>query len=478
MPIKRSPEEGSRPPLSRGSACHRCFARKVRCSGQPAPESGLNACTSCLRTARFKGHDLAHARCAFQGEGLCSEEGGPSMTGEIYSNVGPAPRRKLTSRSSTNTSVSSTRSAASAVSNATDYSFDSVGASSLISPVSSTGSLKSLGDGIASASSSPETLQLAPPSTYQLPPALPPYALPGGQQQHHQPPYYAPQPSTSSLPPTSFPPHAPFPGTFRTASDPSCAKSLLSRRTKASPMSIALPPQPSMIPSPTVSRANSPVNPASAPLAMPQTWGPPTHQQQHHQPQLQQQQQPQQQHRHQHHQPQPLPLQHHQPQHPHQHAQQHAYSSQYAQQDDLAGAMQSVLTPSTLSKLPGAQSSYDFPLSSEAYASYGGAPTPALGYGGAMHLGAYATHGMSSSALPPTPLRSLSVSELYPPASYAHAPPPPTQASTAGVEYDTHAPVAWSTSFHLPSPGVTFTSSTPHWLAHGGGAAASQYFQV
>ncbi|GAA5902651.1 hypothetical protein JCM8208_007029 [Rhodotorula glutinis] len=474
MPIKRSPEEGSRPPLSRGSACHRCFARKVRCSGQPSPETGLNACTSCLRTARFKGHDLAHARCAFQGEGLCSEEGGPSMTGEIYSNVGPAPRRKLTSRSSTNTSVSSTRSAASAVSNATDYSFDSVGTSSLISPVSSTGSLKSMGDGAASTSSSPETLSLAPPGTYQLPPALPPYAVPGiAPLQQQQQAYYPSQPSTSSLPPTSFPPHAPFPGTFRTASDPSCAKSLLSRRTKASPMSIALPPQPSMIPSPTVPRGNSPVNPASAPLAVPQNWGPPTH---HHQ------QQQQQQHRHQHHQPQPLPLQHHQPQHPHSHphhSQQHTYPSQYAHQDDLAGAMQSVLTPSTLSKLPGAQSSsYDFPLPSEAYAAYGGAPTPALGYGGAMHLGAYGSHGMSSSALPPTPLRSLSVSELYPPSSYAQAPPPPPQASTAGVEYDAHAPVAWSTSFHLPSPGVTFTSSTPHWLAHGGGVAAAQYFQV
>ena len=391
-----------------------------------------------------------------------------------------APRRKLTSRSSTNTSVSSTRSAASAVSNATDYSFDSaVGAASLISPVSSTGSLKSMGDGVPSASSSPETLQLAPPATYQLPPALPPYALPNmahhQQQQPPQPqPYYAPQPSTSTLPATSFPPHAPFPGTFRTASDPSCAKSLLSRRTKASPMSIALPPQPSMIPSPTVSRANSPVNPASAPLAVPHNWGPPAHQ--HQQPQQQQQQQ----HRHLHHQPQPLPLQHHQPQHSHQHPQQHAYATQYAQQDDLAGAMQSVLTPSTLSKLPGAQSSsYDFPLASEAYAAYGGAPTPALGYGGAMHLGGYgAQAGLSSAALPPTPLRSLSVSELYPPSSYAQAPPPPPQASTAGVEYDAHAPVAWSTSFHLPSPGVTFTSSTPHWLAHGGGAVASQYFQV
>lgn len=79
MPIKRSPEETSRPPLSRGrsvvpvlclsrrhsaltaavhldSACHRCFSRKVRCSGQPAPGSGVFACTSCLRTGAFRLH--------------------------------------------------------------------------------------------------------------------------------------------------------------------------------------------------------------------------------------------------------------------------------------------------------------------------------------------------------------------------------------------------------------------------------------
>ncbi|BGP38273.1 hypothetical protein JCM10450v2_002216 [Rhodotorula kratochvilovae] len=453
MPIKRSPEEGSRPPLSRGSACHRCFARKVRCSGQPSPESGVHACTSCLRTARFKGHDLAHARCAFQGEGLCSEEGGPSMTGEIYSNVGPAPRRKLTSRSTTTSSVTSTRSAASTMSNATDYSFDS-GASSLISPVSSTTSLKSMGDHIPSASSSPETLGLPPPMTYQLPPALPPYALPGAAHPYAFAPSHYPPSTTCSLPPTPQQSSSPFPGAMRTSSDTACATSLLSRRAKAAPMSISLPPQPPMVPSPTVSRVPSPVMHIasmsnSAPLAMPQTWGapPPQHQ-------FQQQPQPQHQHQHQH--------QHQQPQ--------GGYAQQYAPQDDLSGAMQAVLTPSTLAKLPTAQSSYDFPLATDSYQAAYPAPTPSLGYAGAAQPMGYG-HVSHNSTLPPTPMRSLSVSELYPPSAYAQA------NQGAGGEYNTSAPAGWGTSFHLPSPGVTFTSSTPHWLAHGGGAA-QHYFQV
>lgn len=350
------------------------------------------------------------------------------------------------------------------MSNATDYSFESGRAPSLVSPVSSTGSLKSLGDRAASASSSPETLQLAPPVAYHLAPPVPGYAAPGSAQTYSTPHAHYAHPSTSSaLPPSSLPAsqQPSFPGTSRTASDPTCPKSLLSRRQKAAPMSIALPPQPAMIPSPTVSRGASPVNPSSAPLNVPQTWGGP-------------------------------PPMHHHAQHP-QHPQQLDYATQYAPQDDLAGAMQSVLTPSTLSKLPNAPvSSYDFPAMTDAYAPYGGgggggngggAPTPALGYGGGMHglSGPYehAAHNVAGAALPPTPLRSLSVSELYPPSAYAqHAPPPHGMSSHGGVEYDASAPVAWSTSFHLPSPGVTFTSSTPHWLAHGGGVAATQYFQV
>ncbi|GAA6052527.1 hypothetical protein JCM3770_003810 [Rhodotorula araucariae] len=453
MPIKRSPEEGSRPPLSRGSACHRCFARKVRCSGQPSPESGLHACTSCLRTARFKGHELAHARCAFHGEGLCSEEGGPSMTGEIYSNVGPAPRRKLTSRSSTTTSVSSTRSAASAMSNATDYSFETPGAPSLISPVSSTTSLKSMGDHAPSVSASPETLVFPPPTTYQLPPALPQYTMSSNAHAYAFAPSHYPPSTTCSLPPTPLHPSSPFPGATRTASDTTCPKSLLSRRTKAAPMSISLPPQSAMVPSPTVSRVPSPVlhlasTSNSAPLAMPQSWGAP-----------------------------PPPLQHQHQQHERYGQPTGLYLQQQAPQDDLSGAMQSVLTPSTLAKLPTAQVAYGFPTPAHSYqAAYGLGPaaTPSHGYTGAEQLMSYGSGGGHSSvnvALPPTPMRSLSVSELYPPSAYAQG------HHNAGTEYDAGASVGWGTSFHLPSPGLTFTSSTPHWLAHGGGAAA-QYFQV
>ncbi|GAA6010219.1 hypothetical protein JCM11491_005397 [Sporobolomyces phaffii] len=92
MPSKRSADDTGKPPLSRGSACHRCFARKVRCSGQPDPATGIHACSSCLRTARFKNHDIALVKCAFNGEGKCSEEpGGLQLNGEpIASAVGPS----------------------------------------------------------------------------------------------------------------------------------------------------------------------------------------------------------------------------------------------------------------------------------------------------------------------------------------------------------------------------------------------------
>ncbi|GAA5913274.1 uncharacterized protein JCM6883_005304 [Sporobolomyces salmoneus] len=90
MPVKRSADEVARPPLSRGSACHRCFTRKVRCSGTPT-EDGIHACSSCLRTARFKNHDLSQVRCSFNNEGLCSEEGGAQLNGEpIPSASGPS----------------------------------------------------------------------------------------------------------------------------------------------------------------------------------------------------------------------------------------------------------------------------------------------------------------------------------------------------------------------------------------------------
>ncbi|POY76393.1 hypothetical protein BMF94_0591 [Rhodotorula taiwanensis] len=102
-------EEASRQPLARGTACHRCFVRKVRCTGQPDPASGMYACKACVRTARFKGHEVAYCRCAFSsdGDGLCSEEGGPNVLGDIYPQSGPSARRKLSSRSSSLASSSS-----------------------------------------------------------------------------------------------------------------------------------------------------------------------------------------------------------------------------------------------------------------------------------------------------------------------------------------------------------------------------------
>lgn len=115
------------------SACHRCFTRKVRCSGQP--ETG-HACSSCLRTgecpilsrtscslndgrvscrraflrltnpcsfrrlrslsaARHRGHDPSQVRCSFEREGLCSEEGGPTLSGEILPGSTPTGPSKF-----------------------------------------------------------------------------------------------------------------------------------------------------------------------------------------------------------------------------------------------------------------------------------------------------------------------------------------------------------------------------------------------
>ncbi|KAI5481668.1 transcription factor [Pseudohyphozyma bogoriensis] len=66
-PIKRP--AGEQPTvLAKGLACSRCKARKVRCSGEHP------ACSSCLRTARFRGHDIAQVKCAYNGSGKCSED--------------------------------------------------------------------------------------------------------------------------------------------------------------------------------------------------------------------------------------------------------------------------------------------------------------------------------------------------------------------------------------------------------------------
>ncbi|GAA5887213.1 hypothetical protein JCM6882_002451 [Rhodosporidiobolus microsporus] len=473
MPIKRSPEEGGRPPLARGSACHRCFSRKVRCSGQPDPSTGMHACTSCLRTARFKGHELSVARCAFNGEGLCSEEGGLTMTGEVYANAGPGPtpRRKMGSRTATGSSTGSARSQASHASQAssavTDFSFDSPALGSTISPVSSNASLKSLVDAAAapSAAPSPEMYNLPPPVTYQLPPVMPhnPYAA-------FPPPHLSMPYTTTSLPSTPAPNSPNL--TTPTTANPCPASSILTRRAKAAPMSIALPPNPAqtMGMSPVVSRAPSPVASNSAPLAAPVNWGqPPPHP--HAIPPYGA----------------PMAAAPHHPAPPLSLSLPAAPTPAHSSSaDPLAGAFQSVLTPGTLAKLP--TSSYDFSLAPDGtfppYVS--GAPaTPSVGLGvGATSypLGSISTGytpSITSATAPapplPTPLRSLSISELYPPSYTPSGGPPgvaPTYAAAGqGAEFDQSA---WSGSFHLPSPGLTFSSSTPSW--YGQGAGGGQYF--
>lgn len=344
------------------------------------------------------------------------------------------------------------RSATSATSQATDYSFDS-SAPSLISPVSSTASLKSLGEGVRSTGSSPENMQLPPAVPYQYAAAVPQYGMPPG----FAPPFGAaplyPSTSSVSLPTTPLQYSSAFPGAPAQGADPLGPKSLLSRRAKAAPMSISLPPQPAMALSPAVSRAPSPAAAStSAPLAHPVSWGAPAQQSTlagyagplpaHNSTAMR------------------APLQAQQPlQHP------------LPPQDDLTGALQAVLTPSTLSKLPGT-SSYDFSLAPDAFPPYlSGAPaTPSFGVapgsGASTYVGMGAVTGQS--ALPPTPLRSLSVSELYPPSVYGGGGVP----TPHGLDAANAA--VWSGSFHLPSPGLTFSSSTPHWLAQSG---ASQYFQ-
>ncbi|GAA5982377.1 hypothetical protein JCM11641_006963 [Rhodosporidiobolus odoratus] len=480
MPIKRSAEEGGRPPLARGSACHRCFSRKVRCSGQPDPSTGLHACTSCLRTARFKGHELTVARCAFGGDGLCSEEGGVTMTGEVYPNAGPGPSASLY-WSRISRSASSARSHASTSSAATDFSFDSPGLGSTISPVSSSASLKSLADAAASAPShipSPGDFQLPPPVQYHLPPMFPHYAYPAHAMppSHAIPPplsiptYHPPPPvpsASTSLPNTPAPPSPDL--TTPTAGKPYPSlgpSAILTRRARAAPMSIALPPTAaqSMGISPVVPQAPTPAFPLSnsAPLAPPANWGAP---------------------------PPLAPFSAAPPP-------SLAFPAPPAPQmvgDPLTGALQSVLTPGTLAKLPTA--SYDFSLAPDGtfppYVS--GAPaTPSLGTGtglnsypgfsmageaGASHAPAAFPTASSATAphAPPTPMRSLSISDMYPP---TYTPGGGISVSCAPSTYAANGnapdfdPSQWSGSFHLQSPGLTFSSSTPSW--YGMGASGQQ----
>ncbi|KAK4331315.1 Proteophosphoglycan ppg4 [Rhodotorula toruloides] len=472
MPIKRTPEEAARPPLARGS-------------GQPDPATGVFACTSCLRTARFKGHDLAQAHCAFNGEGLCSEEGGPTLNGEVYPNVGPAPRRKLTSRS-TGSSRSLASTSSSGSSGTDSLAGTNADAGSIISPASSTTSLKSTMGG--ELSNSPEqSLQLPPPASFHLPPVAapahyqtaptslagaflptnshlaPPVAHPAAtwmppppnlvpQATYPQPP--APTPASVSPSQPNFPMHT-HAATYPPATSSDSAKNLLSRRLNAPAMSISLPPHPSMVVSPAVSRTNSPVPLARAPVADAGVAGEGSA------PMVPSEGWPAQQQR----------------------AgigpQDGVYPSQQ-QSHELAGAMQSVLTPSTLAKLP--TSSYDFSLAPDGcFPPYlSGAPaTPSLGtgvgatgYGGLMSSSSTygQAGGAATSGLPPTPFRSLSVSEMYPSSSTGAG----DSHFRATQQHHSGLGEQWTGSFHLPSPGLTFSSSTPSWFVNGGG---SQYFQ-
>ncbi|GAA5884800.1 hypothetical protein JCM16303_007273 [Sporobolomyces ruberrimus] len=146
MPTKNSADDMARPPLSRGSACHRCFARKVRCSGQPDPKTGSHACSSCLRTARFKNHDISQVKCAFNGEGLCSEEGGSQLNGEAIPSVAGPTRRKLASRTSTGSSNRSSSSRSSTASCRSDVSSSTSSRGTMAtSPASSLESVPTLG---------------------------------------------------------------------------------------------------------------------------------------------------------------------------------------------------------------------------------------------------------------------------------------------------------------------------------------------
>jgi hypothetical protein len=392
-----------------------------------------------------------------------------------------APRRKLTSRSTgSSRSLASTSSSGSS---GTDLSTPG-DAGSIISPASSSTSLKSTITGGELSKSPEQSLQLPPPVTFQLPPVTAPThfqtapsSLAGAflpSNTHHAAPAAAttawmtaapslvpqatyPQPQPSALAPASstqptYPVHA---ATYPPADS---AKNLLSRRLNAPAMSISLPPHPSMAVSPAVSRTASPAPlaqapvsdvqmssavSASAPLVPSQGWP----------------------------------------------AQQQragigndggAYThSQQQQQHELAGAMQSVLTPSTLAKLP--TSSYDFSLAPDGcFPPYlSGAPaTPSFGtgvgaagaYGGGTMSSSSMYGAVSTSGLPPTPFRSMTINEMYPSTSAADS----QMATTHTAEHHSGLGEQWTGSFHLPSPGLTFSSSTPSWFVNGGG---SQYFQ-
>ncbi|GAA6059313.1 hypothetical protein JCM10212_005893 [Sporobolomyces blumeae] len=201
MPIKRTAEELERPPLPRGSACHRCFVRKVRCSGQPDPSTGLHGCTSCVRTARHRGHDVKQVRCAFEREGLCSEEGGPTMSGEVLpgsASTGPTRRQRPSARSTPSSSTNSSRSGVSTSSGSRADSF-STDASSVLPSASTRSPRVGSSTFPNDVPPSPKTFQYLPqfPSSHPVP--LPPTAMPLGQQHVGSSKVPVPEPELSAV---------------------------------------------------------------------------------------------------------------------------------------------------------------------------------------------------------------------------------------------------------------------------------------
>ncbi|GAA5936284.1 uncharacterized protein JCM15063_002769 [Sporobolomyces koalae] len=422
MPSKRSAEEVGRPPLSRGSACHRCFARKVRCSGQPDPSTGVHACNSCLRTARFKNHDISQVKCAFNGEGLCSEEGGLQLNGEAISTPTGPTRRRLVSRTSTNSSGRSTSSRASSYSSRSDVSVtSSTDSTTTVSPPSSLESVPTMGKLGLDVSAAP---QIAMSTFAPLP--LPEHFISLYESAVPPPlqlPYSHSQSSSSQASRCSSP-------SPKTPVDPQ--PSLFARRSVAQ-MHITLPGRTSSVHSPTESvstMSSTAQSLPSAPLQTPTSWGNsalsatvdvgvPYHM------------------------PAQLPL------------------TQLAL--DLAPF--SALSPSVLTKFSAGSAPY-FDLS---------APPPlqdypepetvggALGFGQIQHVPpelSSLSYGYGVSAAP-------SFRPYYPP-----APTPPGQPLDSFSLDDPCAfnPSAFAGSLHLPSPGLTFSSSTPSWYPQ------SQYF--
>ncbi|GAA5922835.1 hypothetical protein JCM1841_003755 [Sporobolomyces salmonicolor] len=453
MPIKRLAEDTGRPPLTRGSACSRCYKRKVRCSGQPDPASGFHSCDSCRRTARYKGHDIYQARCSFNREGLCSEEGGPTLSGEVYSNAGPskrvsfehcfrsggaddsstsAPGRKTSSRHCTMPAMSSRRSIPSGSStSAADY---SPPPSKIPSSVGSIPTRTGSSFGRQALEHFP-----SPSETFKLPPPIPSQPSPVPLSA----PSLYPHNTAYASPPSYDSPHPP-PGSSSHSS--ASQHSLLARRAHLQPLHIALPPPPSIVssssvPSSAIAGPSHLAASISAPLQAPNDWG---------------------------------------RQHPSFYLSSQDYPQQHYPPSDFNGvppspvdgarpltslaldlAPLSALTPSTLAKLD---------LSPFPTYDYATAPVPSLGFG-------------SSNEFPRDPRSTPSFPSSSHPALQPSGPRAPdydgfaAPAAAAGSELaglDPSHPAPFSNSFHLPSPGLTFSSSTPPWLSTYG---QGQYFR-